>query len=123
DLKGPLASVMGIVNLARMENRDSVIEKYFDMVESSVKRLDETLLDLIELARTRKGSTKLSVINLKEFVDEILHSLKHLSNFDKINFEIRIDATLEITADKVLMLSVFQNLIHNAINYCNRLSP
>jgi PAS domain S-box-containing protein len=123
DLKGPLASVMGIVNLARMENHEGVIEKYFNMIESSVKRLDETLLDLIELARTRKGSGKFSVINVKELVDEILYSLKHLSNFDQINFEIRIDAAIEITADKVLMLSVFQNLIHNAINYCNQSNP
>ncbi len=123
DLKGPLASVMGIINLARMENSDEVIEKYFNMVESSVKRLDETLLDLIELARTRKGSSKLSEVNIKELVDEILHSLKHLSNFNKINFEIKIDMSIEITADKVLMLSVFQNLIHNAINYCNQSSP
>ncbi len=123
DLKGPLASVMGIVNLARLENRDEVIENYFAMIESSVKRLDRTLLDLIELARTRKGTSKLSIINLKDLVDGILNSLNHLPQFDKINFEIKIDKEVEITADKVLILSVFQNLIHNAINYCNPLSP
>ncbi|MCX6290662.1 MAG: PAS domain S-box protein [Bacteroidetes bacterium] len=123
DLKGPLASVMGIVNLARLENQDQLIEKYFGMVESSVKRLDETLLDLIELARTRKGTSKLSVINVKGLVDEILNSLRHVSNFGKINFEIKVDTAIEITSDKVLMLSVFQNLIHNAINYCNQQSP
>jgi signal transduction histidine kinase len=123
DLKGPLASVMGIVNLARLENQDQLIEKYFGMVESSVKRLDQTLLDLIELARTRKGASKLSVINVKGLVDEILSSLRHVSNYNRINFEIKIDTGIEIIADKVLMLSVFQNLIHNAINYCNQESP
>lgn len=123
DLKGPLASVMGIVNLARLENRETENEKYFRMIESSVKRLDQTLLDLIELARTRKGASKLSVINVKGLVDEIINSLRHVSNFDKINFEIKIDTGVEITADKVLMLSIFQNLIHNAINYCNPQSP
>ncbi|HNQ00329.1 MAG TPA: PAS domain-containing sensor histidine kinase, partial [Bacteroidia bacterium] len=123
DLKGPLASVMGIVNLARLENKDEVIEKYFDMVETSIRRLDRTLLDLIDLARTRKGTSKLSVINIKNLVDEILHSLKHLPTYDRINFEIKIDQDVEITTDKVLLLSVFQNLIHNAINYCNQQSP
>ena len=123
DLKGPLASVMGIVNLARLENRDQLIEKYFGMIESSVKRLDQTLLDLIELARTRKGASKLSIINVKELVEEILGSLRHTSNYERINFEIKIDSGIEIVSDKVLMLSVFQNLIHNAINYCNPQSP
>ena len=63
-MKGPLASVMGIVNLARLENSDPLNEKYFTMIETSVKRLDRTLLDLIELARTRKGTSKLSQINM-----------------------------------------------------------
>ena len=123
DLKGPLASVMGIVNLARLEMQDPVIDRYFGMIETSVQRLDRTLMDLIELARTRKGGSKLSKINLKSLIDEILYSLKHSPDFGRINFEIKVDHNVEIFADKVLMLSVFQNLIHNAINYCNQQSP
>ena len=123
DLKGPLASILGIVNLAKLEIRNDAMEKYFSMIESSVKRLDHTLLDLIELARSRKGSSKLSSVNIKNLVDEILDSLKHISNFDRIDFQLTIDPAIEITADNVLMRSVFQNLIHNAINYCNQQSP
>ena len=93
------------------------------MIETSVKRLDRTLLDLIELARTRKGTSKLSQINIISLVQDILHSLRHLPDFGSINFEVKIDHLLELKADKVLVLSVFQNLIHNAINYCNQDSP
>lgn len=123
DLKGPLASVMGIVNLARMENKDNVIDNYFGMIETSIKRLDRTLMDLIELAQTRKGSSKLSEVNVRTFVEEILHSLKNLPDFNRINFEIKIDSEIEVVVDRVLLLSVFQNLIHNAINYCNKENP
>ncbi len=123
DLKGPLASILGIANLARLENKEPLIENYFKMIETSVKRLDRTLMDLIEIARTRKGVSKLTRINVRALVEEILHSLSHTENYSKVNFEIHIDSAIEITADKVLMLSVFQNLIHNAINYCNRQSP
>jgi PAS domain S-box-containing protein len=132
DLKGPLASVMGIVNLARLENGgvlsdsragDEPMEKYFGMIETSVKRLDRTLLDLIELARTRKGSSKLTLVNIKSTIDEILHSLRHVPGYSKINFEVKVDHHIELMVDKVLLLSVLQNLIHNAINYCNHDSP
>lgn len=123
DLKGPLASVMGIVNLARLERNDPQMQPYFDMIEKSVKRLDRTLMDLIELARTRKGNSKLSSINIKDLLEEIINSLRHLSDFHRINFELKVDHEIEIRADKVLVLSVFQNLIHNAINYCNHQSP
>jgi PAS domain S-box-containing protein len=123
DLKGPLASVIGIVNLARLEKPDELMEKYFSMIETSVKRLDRTLLDLIDLARTRRGNNKISRIPVRGMVDEVLSSLKHTPLYEKVNFEIKIDNDLNINADKVLMLSVFQNLIHNAINYCNHSSP
>ena len=123
DLKGPLASVMGIVNLARMENDNALMEKYFGMIETSVKRLDQTLMDLIELAKTRRGSNKLSEMNVRTLVEEILYSLRHLPNFDKIKYDLKIDTEIDLVADKVLVLSVFQNLIHNAINYCNRQAP
>ena len=123
DLKGPLASILGIVNLARLENREPVVEKYFKMVDTSVRRLDRTLMDLIELARTRKGVSKLSKIYVKALVDEILQSLSHTEGYSKIDFEITVDGSIGITADKVLVLSVFQNLIQNAINYCNKEKP
>jgi len=122
-LKGPLASVISLVNLSRLEMQDKEMDKYLKMIETSVKKLDNTLMDLIELARTRKGASKLSLINLKLFVDEIIHSLKHTPDFSRIHFEIEVDRQLEITADKVLMLSVFQNIIQNAINYSNRENP
>ncbi|MCX6274987.1 MAG: PAS domain S-box protein [Bacteroidetes bacterium] len=123
DLKGPLASILGIVNLARLENKEKVIEKYFSMIDTSVRRLDRTLMDLIELARTRKGVSKLSKIYVRALVDEILQSLSHTENYPRIKFEIEVDGSIGIMADKVLVLSVFQNLIHNAINYGNKENP
>ena len=123
DLKGPLASVMGIVNLARLEKTDPLTGKYFDMIETSVQRLDRTLLDLIELARTRKGSAKKSIIPFEMMINEITSSLKHLTGFKAIEFILEIEEDLQIHADKVLLLSVFQNLIHNAINYSGVQKP
>jgi PAS domain S-box-containing protein len=123
DLKGPLASVMGIVNLARLEKTDIRTEQYFEMIDTSVKRLDSILLDLIELARTRKGSGKLSLINIKNLVNEIITSLRHLPSFEKISFNVEVENNITVYADQVLILSVMQNLIHNAINYGNSENP
>lgn len=123
DLKGPLASVMGIVNLARVENTDKVNLPYFDLIEKSVKRLDRTLMDLIELARTRKGTSKKTSIHFRSLIDQIVTSLQHLTGFERINFIYDIEDDLRIMADQVLMLSVFQNLIHNAINYSTVRDP
>jgi signal transduction histidine kinase len=114
---------MGVVNIARIENHDKIIDKYFGMIETSIRRLDHTLMDLIELAQTRRGSNKLSEVNVKKFVVEILDSFKDTPDFDRINFEISIDPNIEVFVDHVLLLSVFQNLIDNAITYCDKAKP
>lgn len=122
DLKGPLASIMGIINLARLDS-ESDHSKYFGMIESSTQKLDNTLLDLIELARTRKGVSKITTVNVRELVDEIVRSLHHIKGFEKFNLQIDIDSAINVKSDRVLLLSVFQNLIHNAINYCRNPNP
>jgi len=123
DLKGPLASMMGVVYLGRMENKDPNVNRYFDMIETSVQRLDATLMDLIRLARTRKGASKLHAIGVTELVRHIMEALSHLPKFSKTKFDIDIPVQLQVHTDKVLLQSVLQNLIHNAINYSNRQSP
>jgi PAS domain S-box-containing protein len=117
DLKGPLASIMGIVNLARLENSPDELPRYLEMIESSTRRLDNTLLDLIELARTRRGVGKLNRINLSILLEEVLYSLKHLPGYDAMEVVKEVDRNLEIFSDQLLVQSILQNLIHNAINY------
>lgn len=123
DLKGPLASIMGIVNLARLENSTSETPRYLDMIESSTKRLDTTLLDLIELARTRKGVSKMNRVNLSILVDEVLYSLKHMAGFEVVSMTNEVDKKFEVYSDQLLLQSILQNLVHNAINYRSSLEP
>ena len=123
DLKGPLASIMGIVNLARLEDSSDELPRYLDMIESSTKRLDNTLLDLIELARTRKGVSKLNRVNLSILIDEVLYSLKHMKGFDEVQMTNEVDKKFEVYSDQLLLQSILQNLVHNAINYRSAKEP
>jgi PAS domain S-box-containing protein len=123
DLKGPIASMLGIVHLGQMDNPDPQIARYFEMIESSATRLDQTLMELIELARTRKGASKISEIRLKPFIATVLKGLEHLPRFHKINFTLDVPDDSLLFTDRVLLQSVLKNLIHNAIVYSNRISP
>ena len=75
-----------------------MIEKeYFDMVETSIRRLDRTLLDLKSILREQERNEQAPVWSiLKPQLDEILHSLKHLPTYDQLISEIKIDQDVEI---------------------------
>lgn len=50
DLKGPLASILGLTDIAYLEVSDNSALNYFSMIRDCAKRLDTILNDLAELA-------------------------------------------------------------------------
>ncbi|MFM2135314.1 MAG: hypothetical protein RL021_714 [Bacteroidota bacterium] len=123
DLRGPLASMMGVVAIGKAESRDPEINRYFEMVETSVHRLDSTLLELIELARTRKGVSKLNSVSVASILNRVNDSLRQLPRFSRVHFIREVAEEAMIYTDPLLLQSVLQNLVHNAVNYSDRDRP
>ena len=43
DLRAPLASVLGLLNVAKMEKDPSKISEYFEMIEGRINKLDKII--------------------------------------------------------------------------------
>ncbi|MEL7340153.1 MAG: PAS domain-containing sensor histidine kinase, partial [Bacteroidota bacterium] len=119
DLKGPLASIIGLTNIARDEVSSEAAIRYFDLIAKSTKRLDDILLDLIDVTRINKAKLNLESINLTETVQDIINSLKHQPKSQKVQFETDIQLSNGFKTDKKVLISVIQNLLVNSINYQN----
>ncbi|RMG75628.1 MAG: PAS domain S-box protein, partial [Bacteroidetes bacterium] len=59
DLRGPLASIAGVTNLASEEVKDPKALRFFQMISKTINRLDLTLTDLMEVTRTTKTPVNL----------------------------------------------------------------
>ena len=118
DLKGPLASISGLVNLAKDKVDDpQEIKHYIELIGRSIGRLDYTLNELLEVTRIGQGSLNYSEIDLEGLISEILASLDHLRNFKNIDFQLKIDQDAPFINDERIIRSILQNLIQNAIKY------
>ena len=60
DLRGPIATVLGLVNLAKMRQDDSEIDKLFELIATHSKLLDQRLNTLVmkTAAKELKADTK-----------------------------------------------------------------
>src|SRR5687767_8575974 len=66
DLRSPLTSILGLINVAKLDttkNKESV-DNYFDMIERSVLKLDETLREILDYSRNARGELIISEIDL-----------------------------------------------------------
>jgi len=116
DLKGPVASMIGLVDLARKDLHGKTAMQYCDMFDSSAKNLKEVLETLLDVTKIKTGDVKLSDISLTQVTEKVINRLlfrtKHVGA--KITYP---NTDLVLYSDAVFVTSVLQNLVENAIKY------
>lgn len=118
DMRSPLMSILGIVRLSRMEPDNSNTEKYFDMIEESVQRMDEFIKNIIGYYKNNRIELSFSEIQVKELLDDILKDLEPLiKNQEGIEIRIKLSAEVPLIADRLKLQIILSNLISNALRY------
>ena len=117
DLKGPIASLIGLHNLIKYENFDPGASQYFDMYHSQVMRINTIVMDLIELTRMDNIMEKKVKINFDKIIQDCIQSFAYHENFKKISFISDIDPELNFYSQWIILNTILQNLIENSIKY------
>ncbi|HNP17319.1 MAG TPA: two-component regulator propeller domain-containing protein [Fulvivirga sp.] len=116
DLRAPLASVLGLVAIGKIENSLDSKNKCFDMIDESINKLDVFITEIIDFSKNQRLEISNSTFDIKEFIDEILTELKYLDRSGKINIQVNCDIE-KVHTDKHRLSVILHNLIANAINY------
>jgi len=119
DLKAPLSSVKGLINLAKNEDNKEQLATYLDLVDKSINKLDDFIKDIVDLSRNARQDIQAEYINFQELINDTLDNYQYLENFDKIRKLIEIEEKTDFYSDKRRIKVIFNNLISNAIRYFN----
>lgn len=117
DLRAPLMSVKGLVNLLRLDNDPDSTKKYLDLIEQSVNKLDNFISDIIHHSRNSRMDILVKEINFNELLSESIASLKYMDGAELVESvrDIRINAPFY--SDPSRLLIIFNNIIANAVRY------
>lgn len=116
DLKGPLASIIGLTNVA-LSDQSSERTEIIKMIKTSTERLNNILDDLLRISRITHGSVTKTMINVYDSISEIIDSLKHAELAKGISVNVIGDHHLTFNTDKNFFKSIFQNLVSNAVKF------
>lgn len=122
DLRAPITSVLGLLNLAKDEKNRTTLQKYLDMISKSVIQQDFFIKDILNLSRNSRLKLNRSVINFEEMVTEIFEQLKYINHL-KVNKTLEIDQQKTFYSDESRIRVVLNNLISNAIRHHNGKRP
>lgn len=119
NLRAPLMSVLGLVDLARREDQDhgNHLQDYFEMMNHSIARLDDTLKEILDYSRNSRQQIVHQKIDFRKVIEDSLDRLKYLEGYDRMQTNITINADVAFYSDEYRLTVIMNNLISNAINY------
>ena len=117
DLKAPLSSISGLVNIAKMANPDEEIVKCLAMIENRIEAMNGFIAEIIDYSRNTRLEVNVEEIQLKAMVRQLIDGLHYYHQSEKISFVVAVDESLIIHSDRGRLKVILNNLISNAIKY------
>lgn len=119
DLRSPLTSILGLVNVAKLDTSKTpeTISTYFEMIERSVLKLDETLREILDYSRNARGELIISEVNLSQLINNAFDQVKHFKEYQDLKKQVYIDGHTALYSDAYRLSVILANLISNAVKY------
>jgi signal transduction histidine kinase len=123
DLKGPIASLLGLSALAKREVKDLEALNYLDKHQSQAERLNNIIIGLINLTKLNGNDLQKEQIDFHKLIDDCILSFHGHENFANIKFHKSVEGEIDFRSEWTLLNAILQNLIENAIKYAGKKSP
>jgi signal transduction histidine kinase/Flp pilus assembly protein TadD len=116
DIRGPIATLMGLTNLTRLEYPNENIDFFLRKIDSTAEHLNEIINRLTIISHISTQPVTIEKINLYELIHKIIKECE--SQYSrKIQFKIKGNPPDFIHSDKVLMEYILQSLLNNSYKY------
>lgn len=115
DLRSPLASIVSIINLAKLDVLDDEISNYFNLIENCAEKMDDYILKIVEYYKSVRLDDEASFIDFAQQVQEAI-DLCSMQN-TKIIFKQNIEQPVSFKSDSFRLSVVLNNLLSNAVKY------
>ncbi len=119
DLRAPIASILGLTYLGKMEFEEERARTFMDMIEARVRKLDMVISDILSLSRSKKMDLKIESIDFKNLLDNTITDVKFVPGASAITLDYQHDPSHILHSDYNQMKIILGNLLSNAIKYHN----
>jgi len=117
DMRAPLSTLLGLIEVAKISNKPEEIPLYFDMMSNRIHDMEGFIRDVTDYSRNTRLEVQEVKIKLKEIIDELKETFAFLANEASVKIEIDVDENIEIETDPTRLKVVLNNVLANAIKY------
>lgn len=116
DLKSPMASVQGLINLCQMEKDCQKVDEYLAKMSLTLEKQNFSIQKLIQSNNPGTALIKKEELNLHALIEQSIEQHAYMEEAQGINFHNEAER-INFHSDEFLLRTIVNNLISNAIKY------
>jgi len=119
NLRGPLASLMGLISIAKESDSEHKFDDIHGMMRTTMRKLDETLREIVDYSRNARGELKRDIVDWDLLVSDVFRRLEYLLTDKVVTPVVDIQCDGPVISDSDRIAIVLTNLVSNAIIFCS----
>jgi len=125
NIRGPIASLIGLLNLAKYEHASSTdnLSTIHIMMESRIKRLDATLKEILRYSQNARHEVRFERTEIIPLIKETFENLRYMNEFDKVEKQTLVRQNYVLNTDAHRVKIILNNLVSNVIKYRDPKKP
>lgn len=121
DLRAPIASLLGLIEVARLEKDLDGMMLLFDLQEKSLMRMDHFIRDIVDHSRNMRTQVVPEAIDFKSIVANTTEQLQFMEKFNRIRRVVDIKQDKPFHSSIIRINIIMNNLLSNAMKYADLL--
>jgi signal transduction histidine kinase len=123
DLRTPIASILGLTYLGRIELQEEKARTFMNIIEERIKKLDLIISDILNLSRSKKIDVKIEELDLRELIEETTADIRFNKGASSISLNYQAHPSHTFKSDYNQLKIILSNLLTNAVKYHNLDQP
>jgi signal transduction histidine kinase len=119
NLRAPLMSVLGLINLVQLENKSGNrnLDGYFEMMQHSIHKLDDTLKEILDYSRNARSALSITEVDIKKMILDSFERLKYMEGSENVRKAVEVSDDIRFQTDAYRLSVIINNIVSNALKY------
>lgn len=115
DLKGPIARLLGMTLLAKMDNKDEALKEYIELIEKGAVDINKVLNKLNNIHFINREVINREEIDFGKIIKECKTNLANYIDVSDLKIKLVSEPNFNLHSDYILMKIIIENLLENSV--------
>jgi signal transduction histidine kinase len=120
DIRSPLTSIIGLVNLSKFTNSRQEMQELMQQIDQCANSLLKFTVSILDYSKSNRLVLSNRNIHLKQLISEIQSEQSSIAPDNKVILNTSFEDNLSFCCDYYRLKIVLSNLYSNSIKYCDR---